>query len=543
MNYKVLYRKYRPSTFNDVVGQNRTIELLKDSIINNKISHAYIFTGPRGTGKTSTAKIFAKAINCLNPVDGEPCNECENCLNFGQSSDIYEIDAASNNGVDQVREIIDNIKLTPANFKYKVYIIDEVHMLSTSAFNALLLTLEEPPSHVVFILATTDIEDVPITVLSRCQRLDFQKISNKDIVDNMRKIAKEEAIDIDEDALMEIADFADGGMRDALSILDQLSKNKGKITQETVLDSLGLISNKEIDDVIKAIDNKNVDKVLEFISFAQSHSTDFKTLCKKIIRSIEKIAVDIKLNKYNGTLDYSMLKQLAFEISSLIYKCNINIDPYTNLELILLSYIVNFTKNISREMETVEENHSWEIIDKPEKPQENNVKITAKHNEQLENDKAENVDNQNYFPKANSELCAIRVNNCFVNANKSYLVDAKDVWEKFIKLAKMKKERALLIDTSVVLASDTNWVIKTDIDATADNINDIITSIEEALDAYINKKYKLTAVSEEAWEKYMQEYKDNLAKNVKYEMKEEPKAADSKKIVEDIFLNSKIEVK
>ena len=196
MNYKVLYRKYRPSNFDEVVGQNNTISLLKDSVINEKISHAYIFSGPRGTGKTSSAKIFAKAINCLEPINGNPCGKCANCLGFNDSNDIYEIDAASNNGVDQIREIVDNIKLTPINMKYKVYIIDEVHMLSTSAFNALLLTLEEPPKHAVFILATTDIEDVPITVLSRCQRLDFHKISERDISENLKKICEKESIDI-----------------------------------------------------------------------------------------------------------------------------------------------------------------------------------------------------------------------------------------------------------------------------------------------------------------------------------------------------------
>ena len=192
MNYKVLYRKYRPKTFDEIVGQNNIITLLKDSIINNKISHAYIFSGPRGTGKTSTAKIFAKAINCLNNTDGNPCLNCDICSNFNLNNDIYEIDAASNTGVDQIREIIDNVKLSPLTSKYKVYIIDEVHMLSTSAFNALLLSLEEPPSHVVFILATTNIEDVPITVLSRCQRLDFRKIANKDIHEQLKKVSKEE---------------------------------------------------------------------------------------------------------------------------------------------------------------------------------------------------------------------------------------------------------------------------------------------------------------------------------------------------------------
>ena len=225
MNYKVLYRKYRPKTFDEIVGQNNIITLLKDSIINNKISHAYIFSGPRGTGKTSTAKIFAKAINCLDNIDGNPCLNCEICSNFNLNNDIYEIDAASNTGVDQIREIIDNVKLSPITSKYKVYIIDEVHMLSTSAFNALLLTLEEPPSHVVFILATTNIEDVPITVLSRCQRLDFRKIANKDIHEQLKKVSKEENIDISDDCLHLIASFSNGDARNALSTLEMVINN------------------------------------------------------------------------------------------------------------------------------------------------------------------------------------------------------------------------------------------------------------------------------------------------------------------------------
>ena len=175
MDYKVLYRKYRPDNFSSIVGQDYMVSILKNAIKTEKISHAYIFSGPRGTGKTSTAKVFAKAINCLNPTNEGPCNECDSCLHFKENADIIEIDAASNNGVDEIREIINNIKLAPAYSKYKVYIIDEVHMLSTSAFNALLLTLEEPPKHVVFILATTNIEAVPITILSRCQRFDFHK--------------------------------------------------------------------------------------------------------------------------------------------------------------------------------------------------------------------------------------------------------------------------------------------------------------------------------------------------------------------------------
>ena len=253
MNYKVLYRKYRPKTFDEIVGQNNIITLLKDSIINNKISHAYIFSGPRGTGKTSTAKIFAKAINCLDNKNGNPCLNCEICSNFNLNNDIYEIDAASNTGVDQIREIIDNVKLSPITSKYKVYIIDEVHMLSTSAFNALLLTLEEPPSHVVFILATTNIEDVPIT---------FRKIANKDIHEQLKKVSNEENIDISDEAIEEITNYSDGGMRDALSILDQLSKLNKRVEYDDVISTLGTISNNDIKTLIDDMNENNAENRL-----------------------------------------------------------------------------------------------------------------------------------------------------------------------------------------------------------------------------------------------------------------------------------------
>ena len=224
MAYQALYRKWRPRTFDSVVGQEAITDTLKNAIIRNKVSHAFLFAGPRGTGKTSCAKIFAKALNCLNLQDGEPCNECENCkaADSGAMPDIIEIDAASNNGVDEIREIRDKVKYAPTQGKYKVYIIDEVHMLSIGAFNALLKTLEEPPEHVVFILATTELQKVPATIISRTQRYNFKRISKQNLVDRMKFILEQENIPYEDSALQVIAQVADGGMRDSLSILDQL---------------------------------------------------------------------------------------------------------------------------------------------------------------------------------------------------------------------------------------------------------------------------------------------------------------------------------
>ena len=194
MDYKVLYRKYRPSDFSNVVGQDYTVKMLKNAIMNDKISHAYLFTGPRGTGKTSTAKIFAKTINCENLVNGEACGKCNSCLNFNSSADIIEIDAASNNGVDDIRELINNVKIAPSEGRYKIYIIDEVHMMTQNAFNALLLTLEEPPAHAIFIMATKNVESVPITILSRCQRFNFKKIALEDIKNRLAFVCQNEGI-------------------------------------------------------------------------------------------------------------------------------------------------------------------------------------------------------------------------------------------------------------------------------------------------------------------------------------------------------------
>lgn len=256
MSYMALYRKFRPQTFEQVKGQDHVVRTLKNQIINNRIGHAYLFTGTRGTGKTSVAKLFAKAINCLNPMDGEPCNECENCRDAFKDSfmDIVEIDAASNTGVDDIRRIIEEVRYTPVKGKYKVYIIDEAHMLSGSAFNAFLKTLEEPPSYAVFILATTEPHKLPITILSRCQRYDFHRIDSETIAANLKELTDKEGVEAEDKALSYIARVGDGSMRDSISLLDKcIAFSLGeKLTYDNVLLTLGVVDTEVFSRVFRA---------------------------------------------------------------------------------------------------------------------------------------------------------------------------------------------------------------------------------------------------------------------------------------------------
>ena len=262
MSYTALYRKFRPTAFEDVKGQDHIVTTLKNQIKAERTSHAYLFCGTRGTGKTTIAKIFAKAVNCEHPVDGSPCGECAICraIAAGASMNVIEIDAASNNGVDSIREIVDEVTYSPAEGKYKVYIIDEVHMLSIGAFNALLKTLEEPPSYVIFILATTEVHKIPITILSRCQRYDFKRITIDTIADRIRELMDKEQVQIEEKAIRYIAKTADGSMRDALSLLDQcIAFHFGKeLTYDKVLDVLGAVDTEVFSRLLRIVLNADV---------------------------------------------------------------------------------------------------------------------------------------------------------------------------------------------------------------------------------------------------------------------------------------------
>ena len=292
MSYKALYREWRPKNFEDIIGQEHITITLKNEIINKRTSHAYLFCGTRGTGKTSTAKVFAKALNCLKPKNGEPCNECEMCLkiNDGLAIDVVELDAASNNGVDKIREIIEDVKYPPQEANFKVYIMDEVHMLSMGAVNAFLKTLEEPPKNVVFILATTDPQRLPITILSRCQRFDFKRINKEQIVSRLRKITVEKGIFADDRSLNLIARVSDGAMRDSLSILEQaISMGNEKVDYNSLLKILGLVTNDNLFRLIDVIIERNIEKSMLIIEELAMSGKDMGIFIKDLMNHFRNL--------------------------------------------------------------------------------------------------------------------------------------------------------------------------------------------------------------------------------------------------------------
>ena len=302
--YQVLYRKYRPKVFSDVVGQNHITSTLSKEIETGKLSHAYLFTGSRGTGKTTCAKILSKAVNCLNPENGNPCNECEICrgLDSGAILDVVEIDAASNNGVENIRDIREEINFTPASCKYRVYIIDEVHMLSIGAFNALLKTLEEPPAHVKFILATTEVHKLPVTILSRCQRFDFKRVTPEAMTERMNFIAQQEDFTIDDEAAALISRIADGGMRDALSLLDQCTGHGKHITAELVASVAGMTGKDHLFSLADTVRNKDSAAALKLISDLYQDSCDMERLCADMVNHFRSLMIAKTVRSCDGLI-------------------------------------------------------------------------------------------------------------------------------------------------------------------------------------------------------------------------------------------------
>ncbi len=334
--YQALYRKWRPAVFEDVVGQDHITSVLKSEVQAGKISHAYLFCGPRGTGKTTCAKIIAKAANCLSPVNGDPCGKCAAChsIDSGNCTDVIEMDAASNNGVDDIRDIRDAVVYTPAELKYRVYIIDEVHMLSISAFNALLKTLEEPPEHVIFILATTELHKIPATVLSRCQRFDFRRVSPDDMVRRMEKVCAGEGIEADGEALKLIAGLSQGAVRDALNMLEYCSGTGGKITLESASSMLGAASSELLGRICLAISEGDAAKALEITDEIYNSSRDISVFWRELIAFLRDMLVYIcsrgKAGKDKPAVGYAEY----YDAASLFRILDIFIETESNMQKI-----------------------------------------------------------------------------------------------------------------------------------------------------------------------------------------------------------------
>ncbi len=491
MKYQALYRKYRPKNFNEIVGQNVTIKILKNAISNDHISHAYLFYGPRGTGKTSIAKIFARTVNCENLNNTIPCEKCNSCLysiNAG-CPDIIEIDAASNNGVDEIRELKNKIAFTPTELKYKVYIIDEVHMLSTGAFNALLKTLEEPPEHAIFILATTELQKVPLTIISRCQTLEFKKIDDVSMKTKLLEISKKEKIDINDSGIQEIIKNSNGGLRDAIGLLEKANSYSNKIDDNTIKEISGNVSDNELNDFINLIENNKIDDLLNQINNYYNEGVDLIKLGNSLINYLRTKM--IKSKDYN-----KMYCNLILEIDEAINKMQRSENPNVIFEITLINNLISRNNKDNTTKNNIEQNI-----------EQNDVKDDKKYH--ILNDKIEEKNELNDFKN-------IRVGNTLCNPKKNNVIELRNNWKKINDLAFDEKygniSRILTSDVLPVAASDTNLILISNLNGIANQINSDIDTVEKIINKIFSIKYKIVCLSKGEWDNYTIEYKNNKDK-------------------------------
>ena len=553
MAYQTLYRKYRPKTFELVYGQDVIVKTLKNVIKNDKLSHAYLFTGPRGTGKTSSAKLFAKAINCLSNKDGDACNECENCKSFNNNSnpDIIEIDAASNNGVDEIREIKNKVSLVPSMSKYKVYIIDEVHMLSIGAFNALLKTLEEPPEYIIFILATTEPQKIPATIISRCQRFDFKSISHDKMKQCLENIISKENITIDDCAIEEIINNSKGGMRDAIGLLDQASAFcNNNITANDIEELSGNISIKQIRAFLSNIMQKEYNVIFDTISDYSSNGKDFSLICEKIINYIregilykkmidtDKIPDEDKniFDKLSNTDLYDLIDYLSDTLVKV--KNSYQKELTFEVQMIqMIDKIFNKESNVSRET------LSNEPI-KTDVPRETSIKKTKSDNKTSENkiEKTENTNvpretlkPENKIDSVIEELKNVRINNILKNATKQNITFIKDLWSninEYLINEKYKMVAGMLVNATPVAASKKGIIITLPLESSISRIEKEYDNSKELLKEIYNQNYKIVYISEQYWKKVRPEFVEK-AKNGELQIIDESEVLDKLKKIND----------
>ena len=526
--YKALYRKYRPDTFEGVVGQKNIIKTLSNSILTDKITHAYLFTGPRGTGKTSVAKILAKVVNCESLDGVTPCNKCVSCtqINDKQNTDIIEIDAASNNGVDEIRDLREKVGLVPAFGKYKVYIIDEVHMLTTAAFNALLKTLEEPPKHIIFILATTEPHKIPATILSRCQRFDFKKISENDICERIKYICKEEKIKITDESINLIAKLSDGGMRDSLSLLDQLtSYTTDEITPTDVHEVCGTITNDEICVLLTQIKNNEIKPIFTSIEEYDSQGKNLNKIIDLIIDYVKNTLIYLNSSDFfdneSDKKNYETICKLydektLYDMIEVLLDANSSKNNNTKLlfELAIIKIISLF-----KEVKPIEQPMEIEKFAKPKK-----IETEVVHEKPELDDKT--IDQVN-------ELKKVRINNTLCYFNKTDLNKFKKEIDQIKELlldTDYSSNVSLILDGELKAKGNNNIIIVYPNDNLTDCFNYKLEEIEKIFKKAFNDKFYPIAVSQSEWEVIKKEFNDALKNGTKkYEYIEEPQTVKPKK--------------
>ena len=573
--YHALYRKYRPVDFNSVVGQDSIIKTLKNSIKNHNFSHAYMFFGPRGTGKTTVSKIFARNINCLNSKDGIACEECSACkVSFSKDCvDIIEIDAASNNGVDEIRDLKNKISLVPSELKYKVYIIDEVHMLSIGAFNALLKTLEEPPEHAIFILATTDPQKVPETIISRCQCFSFKRISDKAIVDRLKYVCSCENIDVEEDVLENIALLSDGGLRDALGSLDKLvSYTESKITMDDFNEVNGVISSKDMDIFLSDILSGNIPNVLTSIAKFNDSGKNLIQIMSQLINFSRDIVVNYYISNKEYTFSIDIVQNFVNILNEKMFDIKKSGNTKIYIEMLLLKFINdyvnlktkiveknNFVKEINKNVsvtnnnevtvneekinnDNVVENNKYvnnDDVEEKNSMKDSNIEISYNKEEITE----ENFDNKNPKIINIDAIMKIRVNNTLALANKNLLRLEMNNFE-VLRDYSFDQEIGYIIcgilDGKLRAVSSDAIIISYEYDSNVKQNLYIIDKIEDVYNKITNSNKKIAIISDDYWEKVKQEYINNLRNGIKYEVEEEPKAVYEELKNNDIITSSAV---
>ncbi|MBO0440837.1 DNA polymerase III subunit gamma/tau [Candidatus Enterococcus ikei] len=526
MAYQALYRVWRSQRFDDVVGQKAITQTLKNAIIQKKTSHAYLFTGPRGTGKTSAAKIFAKAINCKHSVDGEPCNKCETCIAIteGRLNDVIEIDAASNNGVEEIRDIRDKAKYAPTQAEYKVYIIDEVHMLSTGAFNALLKTLEEPPQNVIFILATTEPHKIPLTIISRTQRFDFKRISTQDIVDHMGYILKEIDVDFEEQALYVIGRAAEGGMRDALSILDQtISFSDEKVTLQDAMQVTGSLTYEMMDQYISSCTTGDVEQALETLENILSSGKEARRFLEDLLLYCRDLlmfqqAPNLLTEKVGNLTEnfkelakqtpaekiYQMIQILSDTQNDIRFTNNANI--YLEVATVKLAKSVKKPTVISEDVQPIATEEITVLQQQIEHLQKELTElkkngVAAKEVEPVKTTRVTSNKNALRIP---TELVYKVLN----EATKDHLLNVKNVWDDLLQMMSVT-QRAMLKASEPVAAGPNGLVIAFDYEIVCGRAMDdeeLQLAVHNNLSRLVNYAPDMVCITKESWPKLRQSF-------------------------------------